>query len=168
MKVRAAALVFGALFGFAISWGQFSDPDRIRQMLLLQDAYLYEMMFIAMAIGFAGLHFLRRRGFKTLIDRTPLTWQTAKPEPRHYVGGAIFGIGWAVTDSCPGPVAAQLAQGVPWALATLAGLLVGVEIYLRMYEGRDNAPRRLGRSRGSGTSQRPTAGTAVSAASSNR
>jgi uncharacterized protein len=163
MKLRAAALVFGAFFGFAISWGQFSDPDRIQQMLLLEDAYIWEMMFIAIAIGFTGLRFLRRRGFRTLIDRTPLRLETLKAEPRHYAGGAIFGVGWAVTDSCPGPIAAQLAQGVPWALATLAGLLIGVEIYLRRYEGRDNAPRRLRRPRGAGGSRRPAAGTAVSA-----
>ena len=34
-------------------------------------------------------------------------------------------IGWAVADVCPGPIAAQLGQGVPWALATLAGLVIG-------------------------------------------
>jgi uncharacterized membrane protein YedE/YeeE len=164
MKLRAAALVFGALFGFAISWAQFSDPDRIRQMLLLEDAYIWEMMFIAIAIGFTGLRFLRRRGFRTLIDRTPLTWETLKAEPRHYLGGAIFGVGWAVTDSCPGPIAAQLAQGVPWALATLAGLLIGVEIYLRRFEGTNaNAPRRLRRPRGTSGSRRAAAGAAVSA-----
>ena len=38
MRVRAAAAAFGALFGFMISWGHFTDPDAIRAMLLLEDA----------------------------------------------------------------------------------------------------------------------------------
>jgi len=40
MSVRLVAIALGGLFGFAISWGQFTDPDRIREMLLLEDAYL--------------------------------------------------------------------------------------------------------------------------------
>ncbi len=136
MKLRAAAMFFGACFGFLISWGQFSDPDRIREMLLLEDPYLYEMMFGAMAIGFIGLHVLERRSFKTLIDHTPIKIDRAEIEGRHLAGGALFGLGWAVTDSCPGPVASQLAQGVGWTLFTLAGLLIGVLLYFRREEGR--------------------------------
>ena len=49
---RLAALVIGATFGFLISWGQFTDPDRIRQMLLLEDPYLYLMMFTSIAATF--------------------------------------------------------------------------------------------------------------------
>ena len=49
--VKAVGLGFGVVFGFLISWGQFTDPDRIRDMLLLNDLYLYAMMFSAMAIG---------------------------------------------------------------------------------------------------------------------
>ena len=37
MSVRLVALGFGAVFGVAMSWGQFVDPDRIRDMLLLRD-----------------------------------------------------------------------------------------------------------------------------------
>jgi hypothetical protein len=37
---RAVAVGFGVVFGFAISWGQFTNPDRLREMLLLQDPYL--------------------------------------------------------------------------------------------------------------------------------
>ena len=43
----------------------------------------------------------------------------------------LFGIGWAVADVCPGPIAAQLGQGVPWALATAAGLVLGIWLFSR-------------------------------------
>ena len=59
MGVRVAAVGFGAVFGFAIAWGQFTDPDRLREMLLLQDAYLYLMMATAVAVGFVGVRVLR-------------------------------------------------------------------------------------------------------------
>ena len=136
MKVRSAAAIFGALFGFLISWGQFADPDRIRQMLLLEDPYLYEMMAAAVAVGFVGLRLLQRRRTTALLGRRPLEISAERIERRHVAGAALFGVGWAITDSCPAPIAAQLAQGVAWSLFTLAGVLVGIQAYLRLQDAR--------------------------------
>jgi uncharacterized membrane protein YedE/YeeE len=134
MRVRLAAALFGVAFGFLISWGQFSDPDRIRDMLLLHDSYLYLMMFSAIAVGFAGTWLLRRRRTRALLTGEPISVERARPERRHVVGAAIFGLGWAIADSCPAPIAAQLTQGVLWSAFTIAGIFVGVEVYLRRRE----------------------------------
>jgi uncharacterized membrane protein YedE/YeeE len=134
MRVRLAAIFFGAAFGFLISWGQFSDPDRIRDMLLLRDPYLYLMMFSAIAVAFTGTWLLRRRRARALLTGEPLSVERTRPERRHFVGAAIFGVGWAVADSCPAPIAAQLTQGVLWSLFTIAGIFIGVEAYLRRRE----------------------------------
>ena len=134
MRVRAAATLFGAVFGFLISWGQFSDPDRIRDMLLLHDPYLYLMMFSSIAVAFAGIWLLRRRRARALLTGEPLSVERTRPERRHIAGAAIFGVGWAIADSCPAPIAAQLTQGVLWSIFTIAGIFVGVELYLRRRE----------------------------------
>ena len=131
MRPRWAAALFGAAFGFLISWGQFSDPDRIRDMLLLDDLYLYLMMFSAIAVAFVGTLLLRRRPARALLTGEPISVERTRPERRHFVGAAIFGVGWAVADSCPAPIAAQLTQGVWWSLCTIAGIFIGVEVYLR-------------------------------------
>jgi len=134
MRVRAAATLFGVAFGFLISWGQFSDPGRIRDMLLLRDPYLYLMMFSAIAIGFVGISLLRRRRARALLTGEPISVERTRPERRHIVGAAIFGLGWAIADSCPAPIAAQLTPGVLWSIFTIAGIFVGVEVYLRRRE----------------------------------
>lgn len=136
MGVRGAAALFGALFGFLISWGQFSDPDRIRDMLLLRDPYLYLMMFSAIAVAGAGTWLLRRRRARALLTGEPVAVEQAAPERRHVVGAALFGVGWAVADSCPAPIAAQLTQGVLWSVLTIAGIALGVVAYLRREERR--------------------------------
>jgi uncharacterized membrane protein YedE/YeeE len=134
MRVRLAACLFGGLFGFLISWGQFSDPDRIRDMLLLRDPYLYLMMFSGIAVAFVGTWALRRRHARALLTGEPLAVERTRPERRHIVGAAIFGVGWAIADSCPAPIAAQLTQGVLWSLFTIAGIFIGVELFLRRQE----------------------------------
>jgi uncharacterized protein len=136
MGVRVVAVALGAVFGFAISWGQFLDPDRIRAMLLLEDPYLYLMMATAVAVGFIGVRLLRRFGARALLTGTPVSWSSDRPERRHVVGAAIFGAGWAVTDSCPAPIAGQLAHGVPWSVVTITGVLVGIFLFFRRQERR--------------------------------
>ena len=128
---RAVAVGFGVVFGFAISWGQFTSPDRLREMLLLQDPYLYVMMATAVTIGFVGARLLRRRKTRALLTGTAIGWSTARPERRHVAGAAIFGVGWAITDSCPAPIAGQLAQGVLWSLFTIAGVMLGIALFFR-------------------------------------
>jgi hypothetical protein len=134
LGIRVAAIFFGSAFGFLLSWGQFTSPDRIRDMLLFEDLYLYEMMFSAMAIGFIGLRLLRRFHVRALISGDLVSWVTERPARNHLVGAFLFGVGWAVTDSCPAPIAGQLAQGVWWSIATIAGVFVGIELYFRGQE----------------------------------
>ena len=128
---RFAAFVVGAVFGFTLSWSGMTDPDVLRDGLLFRDAYL--MLFFASALGtaFVGLRVLKVLQAKSLLTGEPVSWTTVKPERRHVVGSVLFGVGWAVADVCPGPIAAQLGQGVPWALATLVGLVAGLLLFSR-------------------------------------
>ena len=43
----------------------------------------------------------------------------------------MFGLGWGIADACPGPIATQVGQGIPWALFTMAGVVAGVYLFLR-------------------------------------
>jgi hypothetical protein len=134
LATAVVAALLGAVFGFMLSWGQFMNPDRIRDMLLLEDPYLYEMMFSAMAVGFLGTRLLRRFHARALITGDLVAWVTERPARHHLAGAAIFGLGWAITDSCPAPIAGQLAQGVWWSVFTIAGVFLGIELYLRRQE----------------------------------
>lgn len=131
-RVRLAAAGFGAVFGFVLAWTQMTDPDVIRKMLLLEDAYLYLVMFSAIATAFVGVRVLRRLRVRALVTRRPVAWTVARPERRHVEGSLVFGAGWALSSSCPGPIAAQLGQGMAWSAATIAGVVIGIVLYGRM------------------------------------
>jgi len=93
MATRVAAILFGSGFGFLLSWGQFTSPDRIRDMLLFEDLYLYEMMFSAMAIGFIGIRLLRRFHARALVSGDLVAWVTERPARHHITGAFLFGLG---------------------------------------------------------------------------
>lgn len=129
--IRAASVAFGVVFGFVLSWTGLADPSFIHRMLSLQTAYPYLLMATSIALTLTATRPLARRQAHALLTREPVRWSTLKPERRHVVGGGLFGLGWAMSSACPGPVAAQLGQGFGWGICTALGIFVGVRVFLR-------------------------------------
>ena len=48
---------------------------------------------------------------------------------RYWLGGSIFGLGWALVGACPGPLFALVGGGVSVALVVLASALLGTWSY---------------------------------------
>jgi uncharacterized membrane protein YedE/YeeE len=128
---RLVAFVVGAVFGLALSWSGMTSPDVLRDGLLFRDSYLMLFFLSALTTAFVGLRLLRVLEARSPLTKERVSWTTVRPERRHVVGSVLFGTGWAVADACPGPIAAQLGQGVPWSVATMAGLVLGVLLFLR-------------------------------------
>jgi uncharacterized membrane protein YedE/YeeE len=128
---RFAALVVGFVFGLTLSWSGMTNPDVLRDGLLFKDFYLFGFFISALVTAFVGLRVLKVLQARALLTGEPVSWTRVAPERRHVVGSLLFGVGWAVADACPGPVAAQLGQGVFWSVATALGLVFGVWLFLR-------------------------------------
>jgi uncharacterized membrane protein YedE/YeeE len=128
---RLAAFVVGAVFGLTLSWSGMTDPVVLQDGLLFRDAYLMLFFASALATAFVGMRVLKVLQARALLTGEPVSWTTVRPERRHIVGSLLFGAGWAIADACPGPIAAQLGQGVAWSLVTTVGLLLGVWLFLR-------------------------------------
>jgi uncharacterized protein len=129
---RAAGAVVGVVFGITLCWTGMSSPNVIRDALLFHDSYLFLFFGSAVLTSAIGLRLVRGR-------RAPLTgervdWRNPHIERRHIVGSLVFGLGWGIADACPGPIATQLGMGIWWSVFTLAGVLIGVRIFLRRAE----------------------------------
>ena len=123
MNTRVAGAIVGVIFGFTLCWSGMSDPAVIRAALLFQDGYLYLMFASALVVAGSGQRLLRRAQARALLTGEPVTCPRERPGRRHIVGSVVFGLGWGVADACPGPIATQVGQGIPWALFTLAGVV---------------------------------------------
>jgi len=130
---RLAGALIGVAFGFVLCWSGMADPDVIRGALLFEQSYLFLFFGSAVAVAAIGVELLRRRQAHALLTGAPIDWPRERPQRRHILGSAIFGVGWGVANACPGPVAAQIGQGMLWALPILAGILIGVRLFLRAY-----------------------------------
>jgi uncharacterized membrane protein YedE/YeeE len=130
MKILAGAAI-GVVFGIVISWSGMASPEIIRHALLLQQSYLFLMFASAVATASLGLALLRGRERAALLTGERLSYGRDAVQRRHIVGSLAFGVGWAISDACPAPIAAQIGQGIPWAVFTLTGVAFGVWLFLR-------------------------------------
>jgi uncharacterized protein len=127
--VRLAGLLVGLVFGVVLSWSGMSDPDVIRGALLFEESYLFLFFASAVLVASVGVRLLQGR--RSLLTRERIDWRSTPVQRRHIAGSVLFGTGWALADACPGPIATQLGQGIAWSLFTLAGVVVGIWVFLR-------------------------------------
>lgn len=130
MKLRLAALLLGIVTGFVFAWARMTDPETFHRMLALDSPRMYLLMGAAVAVAFAGARLLRGR--RALLTSEPIGWSTTRASRSHLVGSVLFGVGWGISEACPGPTAAQLGAGRVLALAVAAGVLVGVRLQPRL------------------------------------
>jgi uncharacterized membrane protein YedE/YeeE len=138
--------IVGAVFGVTLSGSGLTDPEVIRSGLLFEQSYLFLFVAAALGVAFAGTQLLRLMRPRALLTGERVDWVTEKPDRRRFGGAVLFGTGWAVTGACPGPIAAQLGQGVLWSVFTLAGVVIGIVAFLavqRRGRGERGLRRRL-------------------------
>lgn len=131
MKMWPVYVAFGAVFGLALSRSGAADYDFIQGMFLFEDFQLYGIIGTAVVVTAPGIWVLKRHG--RTISGDPLI---VEPKPRHRgnaIGGALFGVGWAVTGMCPGPILVNVGEGKLYALAALAGTLIGAAAFGILY-----------------------------------
>ena len=145
MAPRGAAAIVGVVFGLTLSWTGLISPDVIRSGLLFEDAYLMLVFAAALAVAFVGTQVLRLTRPRALLTGERVEWAVESPQRRQLGGAALFGTGWAIAGACPGPVVAQLGQGVVWSLFTAIGLILGIVLFLRLGRREGQASAESGR-----------------------
>lgn len=128
MKLLLAIFAFGAAFGFVLAWARLDDPEVIRAMLMLREPDVFLLMGLAIGVASLGVHALRAGRWRALIEGNAVTWRTLAPTRDHAAGSILFGVGWGVANSCPGPVAVQIGRGEWSGLFTAAGMLLGIAL----------------------------------------
>ncbi|RJQ11066.1 MAG: hypothetical protein C4558_03610 [Dehalococcoidia bacterium] len=120
-------LVLGTVFGFVLSRSGAADYDFIQGMFLLTNFQLYGIIGSAVAITAPSLWLLKRYG-KTLTGQ-PLVIELKPGHRGNVIGGVLFGVGWSISGMCPGPILVSIGEGKVYALAVLAGSLIGAAAF---------------------------------------
>jgi uncharacterized protein len=124
---RLLPLALGLLSGVGLVLAGVEQPAAIL------NAFRYDghwdprlWLFFAGAFGVAlPLHALLRRHGVTR-DGAPLPVPEARPIDARLIAGALlFGVGWGLAGSCPGPAVTALGSGTPRSIVFAGSLLLG-------------------------------------------
>jgi uncharacterized protein len=121
-------LLFGAYFGIVLTKAQVISAYKIRAMFLFREPDLYLIIGSAVAVGALSV-FLIKRFHPATISGEPLSIPGKPLNKGTLIGGFLFGLGWFITGTCPGPIYAQIGSGEFFAFFTLAGALLGVWLF---------------------------------------
>jgi uncharacterized membrane protein YedE/YeeE len=129
--VTALYLLLGTLFGFVLSRSGAADYNYIQAMFLFTNFQLYGIIGTGVVLTAPGLWLIKRYG-RTAFG-TPIHIDTKPRNRGNVAGGILFGIGWSMAGMCPGPIFVNIGEGKIYALAALAGALVGAGAFGAVY-----------------------------------
>lgn len=123
-KYMTVGMVFGIVFVKAeiISW------FRIQEMFRLQSFHMYGVIGSAVIVGMISVWMIKKLRIKT-IHGEKIVFHPKKINKGQIYGGLIFGLGWALTGACPGPLFAQIGTGVFVVLVVLISAIAGTWTY---------------------------------------
>ncbi len=123
-KYLGVGVVFGIVFVKAevISW------FRIQEMFRLQSFHMYGVIGTAIVTGIISVWFIKKFNAKT-IHGEPIQFHPKKFNKGQIIGGIIFGMGWAMTGACPGPLFAQMGMGILVVSVVLISAVAGTWVY---------------------------------------
>jgi hypothetical protein len=123
-------LIVGVLFGIVATKSEIISWYRIQEMFRFQSFHMYGIIGSAVAISIVAVQIIKRfkpraaDGSQIVIPPKNLGSGT-----RYWVGGTIFGFGWALTGGCPGPMFILVGNGLTIFIVALAAAVLGAWTY---------------------------------------
>ncbi|MEN0004305.1 MAG: DUF6691 family protein [Bacteroidota bacterium] len=122
-------LFTGILFGIVMTKSEAISWFRIQEMFRFESFHMYGIIGTAVALGTIMVALIKRyRG--TTVDNEHIEFKDKnRSVARYLLGGTLFGLGWAMTGACPGPLFTLLGHSVFSILLVIGSAVLGTYVY---------------------------------------
>ncbi|MEQ8323165.1 MAG: YeeE/YedE thiosulfate transporter family protein [Vicingaceae bacterium] len=122
-------IILGIIFGIMFVKSEVVSWYRIYEMFRFESFHMYGIIGSAVVLG-AILTLLIKKKRVRNIEGDIISFQDkAKTWPRYIIGGTVFGLGWALTGACPGPMFTLVGAGFPIFLVVIVSAIFGTYVY---------------------------------------
>lgn len=122
--------LLGILFGIVFVKAEIISWFRIQEMFRFQSFHMYGVIGSAVIVGMISVFLIKRYNARS-IEGEQIKLEPKKFNKGQIFGGLTFGLGWAVTGACPGPLFAQIGTGATVIIVTLLSAIAGTWMYGR-------------------------------------
>jgi len=121
-------LLIGVLFGTVLTKTEAVSWFRIQEMFRFQSFHMYGIIGSAIAVGMLSIWLIKKFKVKS-IEGEEILIVDKQFSKGQIIGGTIFGMGWALSGACPGPLYALVGAGYATILVVIASALLGTWLY---------------------------------------
>lgn len=121
-------MIAGIFFGIVLVKAEVISWFRIQEMFRLQSFHMYGIIGSAVVVGALSVFLIKKFRIKTIYGEE-IIFHPKKFNKGQIFGGLLFGLGWAITGACPGPLFAQIGTGATVVVVTLFSAIVGTWVY---------------------------------------
>ena len=122
-------ILVGFIFGIVLTKSEAVSWYRIYEMFQFQSFHMYGIIMVAIGTGIVGLQIIKRKQLNDIKGNPIVIVDKEKGSLRYWIGGLLFGLGWALVGSCPGPIFILLGAGFIPMILVLLGALLGTFLY---------------------------------------
>ncbi len=120
--------IVGVIFGIVFVKAEIISWFRIQEMFQLTSFFMYGVIGTAVAVGALSVFIVKKLKLKSIYGED-ITFEDKEYNKGQIIGAMIFGIGWAITGACPGPLFAQLGSGYSVIIITILSAIAGTWVY---------------------------------------
>lgn len=122
-------LILGIVFGIVMAKSEAISWFRIQEMFRFQAFHMYGIIGTAVVLGVIGVALIKKFRIRD-IDGNPVVFMPKdKSIVRYLLGGTIFGLGWALSGACPGPMVVNIGYGFISMAIVFFSAIVGTFLY---------------------------------------
>jgi uncharacterized membrane protein YedE/YeeE len=129
MKRTAGYLLIGIFFGIVMYKSEAASWFRIYEMFQFDSFHMYGIIGSALALGIIGVQFIQKKKLKSFFGETIKIAPKERGFKKYFLGGIIFGLGWALAGACPGPIYTLIGAGYISIVVVLIGAVGGAFLY---------------------------------------
>ena len=122
-------LLLGTLFGIVLTKAELISWFRIYEMFKFGAFHMYGVIGSAVVLGVIITQIIKRTRMKSLSGDPIIINPKQFSIARYLIGGTIFGLGWALTGACPGPLFVQVGNGYLVMIIAIGSGLLGTYSY---------------------------------------
>jgi uncharacterized membrane protein YedE/YeeE len=122
-------LLVGFVFGIVLTKAEAVSWYRIYEMFHFQSFHMFGIIGTAIFTGLVGVQLIKMNNLKDIDGTTIQIQDKEKGNTRYWIGGTLFGLGWGLVGTCPGPIFILLGSGFIGAGIILTGAILGTFVY---------------------------------------